>query len=114
MISMDTYRIIKRLKGLGSGKSVISGHLGISRTTLNKFWDMGYADFERLFYDRNKILDISRYKKLILNWIAEDRKLSAVELREMLLAHAGVSYSERTVSRYLKDVRDRYKICKCV
>lgn len=107
MINWDTYKKIQRLKQLNYKKSTIANHLKISRTTLNKFWNISENDFYALFYKRKRIDILSQYEKIILDWLQQNKKLSAKKISRQLDKIYGIHFSERTMSRYLRDLRQR-------
>ena len=50
MIDLATFRDIHSYKRFGYCKSIISEHVGISRTTVYKYWNMDRDNFEDALY----------------------------------------------------------------
>lgn len=100
---MATIVDIVRLKEEGLSQRAVSRRLGISRTTVSKYWN---GTTEKLIgprYSRRPQL-IDPYRDYIMARLEEYPELSAYRLNKEILKR-GYQGSERTVRRYVQSVR---------
>jgi len=112
---MKGYRVysqIKQLQEKGFSRTSVAKRLNINRRTVNRYWGMSADEYENQCLSRAKLLD--GYQEIILHWLNEYSALSAAQVCDWLKEHYGAAYPERTVSRYVKDLREKYHLPKTV
>jgi hypothetical protein len=110
---MKGYRVysqIKQLQEKGFSQSAVSKQLAINRRTVSRYWNMTAEEYEELRITRIKLLD--EHRETILMWLREYPTLSAAQVCDWLKEHYSAFYTERTVSRYVKDLREKYTLPK--
>lgn len=110
---MKGYRVysqIKQLQEKGFSMTAIANRLGVNRRTVKRYWTMDAKDYESLSINREKLLD--GHQDIILHWLSEYPTLSAAQVCDWLKEHYGATYAERTVSRYVKELRETHHLPK--
>ncbi len=95
---------IRRLKEQGLSKRAVARRLGISRETVRKYWE-GSICFEQLRYSQRAFL-IEPFINYITERLGKYPELSAGRIFTEI-EKQGYTGSERTVRRYLQEVRPR-------
>lgn len=114
MKDYTVYTKIQQLKELGFKPSNVAAQLGIHRNTVKKYWDMDADDFQEVTRAINRIKLLTDYQGIILMWLLDHPGMSAAQVCDWLKEYYQVSFSERTVSRYVKHLRNIYGIKKHV
>lgn len=96
---------IRLLKEQGLSKRAVARRLGISRDTVRKYWE-GRICFEQPRYSQRALL-IDPFVKYITERLEKYPELSAYRIFKEI-EKQGYSGSERTVRRYLQEVRPRF------
>ena len=112
MKNLQSFKEIPNYKKAGFSIIQTADALNISKNTIRKYWELNQSDIEKLFFKHNKIYKLSKHKILILKLLSKNRMISARKLSKSLFSIFGESYSEKTVSRYLKNLRERYALQK--
>jgi len=112
MKDYTVYTKIQQLKELGFKPSNVAAQLGIHRNTVKKYWNMDADDFQEATYVINRIKLLSDYQGIILKWLTEHPCMSASQVCDWLKEYYQASFSERTVSRYVKELRSAYSLKK--
>ncbi len=110
---MKGYRVysqIKQLQEKGLSQSAVAKRLKINRRTVSRYWHMTAEEYEQLRINRIKLLD--EYKDTILMWLREYPTLSAAQVCDWLKEHYAAFYTERTVSRYVRQLREEHNLPK--
>ncbi len=110
---MKGYRVysqIKQLQEKGFSQSAVAKRLKINRRTVSRYWHMTAEEYEQLRINRIKLLD--EYKDTILMWLREYPTLSAAQVCDWLKEHYAAFYTERTVSRYVRQLREEHNLPK--
>ena len=103
MTEVATIVDIVRLKEEGLSQRAVSRRLGISRTTVSKYWNGTTEKLIEPRYSRRPQL-IDPYRDYIMARLEEYPELSAYRLNKEILKR-GYQGSERTVRRYVQSVR---------
>ena len=106
------YSKIQQLKEKGFKKATVARTLCVNRRTVDHYWNMAPDVFEA---EQSKICRqkmLANYQDIILKWMFEYSSLSAAQVCDWLKEHYQANFSERTVSRYVKDLRGAYNIKK--
>ncbi len=108
------YTDIQSLKELGLNKSQIARRLGISRPTLNKYYDMDADEYNKKLEGmqrRNKKPD--KYHDEILSWLTEYPDLSGAQIYDRLEEkYRELDFSEGTLRNYVRTMRKKHNIQK--
>ncbi|MCL2344114.1 MAG: IS21 family transposase [Firmicutes bacterium] len=110
---MKGYRVysqIKQLQEKGFSKASVAKRLKINRRTVTRYWGMNAAEYEGQHISRVKLLD--EYQEIILHWLTEYPTVSAAQVCDWLKEHYKADYPERTVSRYVKELREAHNLPK--
>jgi len=111
MKEYKVYKEIKQLKEKGFRRNSVARQLGVNWRTVDRYWEMGVDEYEheqRAIH--GKMLD--EYGKIIRLWIEEYPTISAAQICDWLKEHYGAEYQERTVSRYVKELREAHNLPK--
>ncbi len=61
-----------------------------------------------------KLSCLDEYKQIILQWLKDFPSMTAAQVYDWLLEHYNFDISERSVSRYVKGLREEFNIPKVV
>ena len=106
------YTQIKQLKEKGFKQSAVSNQLNIHRNTVKRYWNMSVDEFEKATYSINNTKLLSEHENIIVNWLQEFPTMSAAQVCDWLKEHYDSYFKERTVSRYVKNLRTMYHLKK--
>lgn len=112
MKGLKMYKEIKQLKELGFSKSRTAKQLGINRETVSRYWDMSVDEFEDNINSTNRTQLLDEYKEIIINWLGQYPTMTAAQVCDWLEEHYKEKFKERTVSRYVKELRTQYNLLK--
>lgn len=108
------YTDIQSLKKMGLNKSQIARKLGISRPTLNKYYDMDADEYNKTLegmQKRNKKPD--KYHDEVLSWLMEYPDLSRAQIYDRLEEkYTKLDFSEGTLRNYVRTMRKKHNIQK--
>ncbi|MHB1155110.1 MAG: IS21 family transposase [Eubacteriales bacterium] len=114
MKEYSVYSQIKQLKEIGFKKANVAKQLKINRRTVSHYWDMTADDYEISAESICRTRILSEYKDRILLWIRTYPSISAAQVCDWLKENYSIEFSERTVARYVKDLRNEYHLKKTV
>jgi len=112
MKGFEMYTQIQQLKERGFKQASVAAQLGIHRKTIRRYWDMAPDEFEDASYCINRVKLLQNYQDIIIKWLYENPTMSAAQVCDWLKEHYNEYISERTVSRFVKDIRNEYQIKK--
>lgn len=112
MKGFKMYKEIKQLKELRFSKSRTAKQLNISRETVSRYWDMSAEEFDDNLCSINRAQLLDNYKGIILNWSGQYPTMTAAQVRDWLEEHYKEKFKDRTVSRYVKEIRTQYNLLK--
>ncbi len=112
MKGYSVYNAIKQLKDQGFKKAQAARQLDINRRTVDRYWNMSVEDYEAMKSDVRRKQALDEYHKVILNWLTEYPSISSAQVCDWLKEYYGENFSERTVSRYVKELRNEFNIRK--
>jgi transposase len=111
MKEYKVYKEIKQLKEKGFKRNSVATQLGLNWRTVARYWEMDVEEYEQEQQaNHGKLLD--DYGKIIRVWIEEYPTVSAAQICDWLKEHYGAEYQERTVSRYVKELREIHNLPK--
>lgn len=111
---MKGYRVysqIQQLKEKGFKKANVAKQLGINRRTVVRYWNMSADDYKENS-DICRIKLLNEYEDSILMWLRAYPTLSAAQVCDWLKEYFSAGFSERTVSRYVKELRQKHNLKK--
>jgi len=112
MKGFKMYHQIQQLKELGFTRSQTAKQLIINRETATRYWDMTADEFEAHLYSVNREELLSKYEEIIVTWLHQHPTMTAAQVCDWLKEHYHESIKERTVSRYVKRLREKYHLKK--
>lgn len=112
---MKGYRVyseIQQLREKGFKKANVAKQLGINRRTVDRYWSMTADEYETnaSHISRTKILN--EYEDCVLLWLKAYPTLSAAQVCDWLKENYNGKFSERTVARYVKELRRQHNLKK--
>lgn len=112
MKGYSVYSQIQQLKEQGFRKDAVAKSLGLNWRTVNRYWDMTVDEYEENSANICRAQLLDEYRATIIRWLREYPTLSAAQVCDWLKEHYTASFSERTVCRYVKNLRDEYDLRK--
>ena len=112
MKGYEMYTKIKQLKEKGFSQNSTAKMLHIHRATVKRYWDKNADEFEAITITVRRTKQIETYETVIINWLVQYQTMSSAQVCDWLKEHYGEDFKERTVSRYVKQLRDEYKLKK--
>lgn len=112
---MKEYKVfsaIHQLKEKGFRRGSVAKQLGINRRTVERYWDMPVEEYERQQTQICRERTLDKHHDQIVIWLSDFPTLSAAQVCDWLKEHYGEAFSERTVSRYVKKLREEYNLKK--
>ena len=106
------YNKIQQLKAMGFKRAAAAKRLNIDRRTVGRYWNMSVDEYEAYLDLQRRESSLDHYKQTIIAWLREYPTLSAAQVCDWLKEHYSANYSERTVSRYVKRLRQDYNLKK--
>jgi len=108
------YTDIQVLKEKGLNKSQIARKLGISRPTLNKYYDMDADEYnEKLEGMQKRKKKPDKYHDEILDWLTEFPDSTGAQIYDRLEEkYKELDFSEGTLRNYVRAMRRKYNIQK--
>lgn len=105
------YGRIQQMKGLGFKKSQVARKIELDVRTVAKYWEMSTESFVKIQKRyRTKVLSI--HEEVVVRWLKEYPDLSAAQVWDWLKEHYQVEVAERTIRKFVSNLRRKYKIEK--
>lgn len=106
------YSEIQKLKKLGFKKNSVANQLKINWRTVDRYWEIPVERLENppSYTRRNRKLD--EHRDAVLNMLRDYPAISAAQVCNWLKDSCGKGYSLRTVSRFIKELREAHNITK--
>lgn len=112
MKGYPVYKEIQQLKELRLKKAQVAAQLNINRRTVDRYWDMTVDQFEDAISTVRRQQALDEYRDTILGWMKEFKSISAAQINDWLKENYNVYFKDRTVSRYVKSLREKYNLPK--
>jgi transposase len=112
MKGYNVYSEIQQLKEKGFKKTAVAQQLGINRRTVNRYWLMPVDVYEATQKKICRQKMLSEYQDIILQWMKEYPTISASQICDWLKENYKAYFKDRTVSRYVKELRESYDLKK--
>ena len=110
MKGYSVYNAIQQLKAKGFKKATVARQLDINRRTVDRYWDMSVDEYEARHSDVRRKQSMDEYQKTIIDWLTSYPSLSSAQVCDWLKEHYEEAHAERTVSRYVKELREEYRL----
>ena len=108
MKEIKVYNAIHQLKERGFKKDSVAKQLNINWRTVDRYWNMTVAEYESQSQAMKRASQLDDYKTQILLWLRKYPTMTSAQVCDWLKEHYKVAFKERTVSRYVKALRDEY------
>lgn len=112
MKGYSVYNAIKQLKDQGFKKAAVARQLDINRRTVDRYWDMSVDEYEAMKSEVRRKQALDKYQDAILGWLKDYPSISSAQILDWLKENYDEDFSERTVSRYVRDLREEHNIRK--
>ena len=106
------YNQIQQLKEHGFTRCRVAKQLNLNRETVTRYWNMTADEFEIQLYSINREQLLSKYEETIISWLRQYPTMTAAQVCDWLKEHYRENIKERTVSRYVKGLREKYHLKK--
>ena len=114
MKEIKVYNAIHQLKERGFKKDSVAKQLDINWRTVDRYWDMTIEEYESQARQLKRGSQLDDYKDQILLWLRQYPAMTAAQVGDWLKEHYKAAFKERTVSRYVKRLREEYGLKKTV
>lgn len=110
---MTLYSEIKKLYSEGFSERQIAKKLAVSRNTVSRYIRMDAAEMTTwLASTKHRRMALDDHHDTIVGWLKEHPDMSAAQVCDWLEERNFGQYAESTVRRYVKELRQKYKITK--
>lgn len=106
------YNAIQQLKERGFKRAAVAKQLNIDRRTVSRYWDMTADEYEKYLERKRRESLLEPYKQTVLLWLRTYSTATSAQICDWLKEYYGAYFSERTVSRFVKALRQEYHIKK--
>lgn len=112
MKGYKVYSKIQQLKVLGFKRDAVAKQLKINWRTVDRYWDMPVEEFEVSLREVRRSVELEGHQAIILKWLNEYPSISAAQVSDWLKEHYALDVKDRTVSRFVKNLREEHGIKK--
>ena len=112
MKGYNVYSKIQQFKQAGFSQRQVARRLGINRKTVKRYWEMTVKEYEEMSSAICRMQYLDKYQGQIIRWLQEFPEMTAAQVCDWLKEHYGEKASERTVSRYVKQLREEHGLKK--
>jgi len=106
------YSAIQQFKDRGFKKASVAKQLNINRCTVNRYWNMTVDEYEASLSTVSRSSQLDEYRDTIVGSLRSYPTTSASQVCDWLKEHYNAYFSERTVCRYVKSLREEYDLRK--
>jgi len=112
MKGYTVYSKIQQMRQTGFSQRQVARRLGINRKTVKRYWEMPVNEYEEMSGAICRMQYLDKYQAQIIGWLREYPDLTAAQVWDRLKEHYGEEVSERTVPRYVRQLREEYGLKK--
>lgn len=112
MKGYNVYSKIQQFRSAGFSQRQVARRLGINRKTVKRYWEMPVDEYETMSQGICRMQALDKYEAQIVGWLREYPDMTASQVWDWLKEHYREQVSERTVSRYVKQLREEYGLKK--
>lgn len=106
------YSKIQAMKEQGFSIRKASRLIRVSRDTISKYWDMEPEEYAETYKAVNRITALTAYEAVVVNWLETYPCMTAAQVRDWLEERHKLDASDRTVRRFVADIRQRHGITR--
>ena len=106
------YTKIQEMKAQGFSQNRTANYLNIHRDTVNRYWNMTADEYREYSEKIKRISVLESYRTVIESWIHKYPCISAAQICDWLKEDYSEDFKERTVSRFVKGLREQLGIPK--
>lgn len=106
------YSKIQSMKEQGFSIRQVSRIIRISRNTIKKYWDMRPDEYATALTAVNKLSSLMGYEPSVLNWLQAYPCMTSAQVRDWLAERFHMDAAERTVRRFVAEVRKQHSITR--
>ncbi len=108
------YQKLQQLKEMGLNKSQVQRQLGIDWKTVDRYWGVTPDEFAEIRTSPKRSRKHEKYEGQIVRWLKEHPDMSSAQIQDWLKQHySDYQGKERTLRRFVSDIRSKYNIEKC-
>ena len=104
------YVQVQGMKNDGFTMRQVSRRLGVNFRTVQRYWNMSPEAFEQEILTKERAKNLDLYDGVVKDWLIKNPEMHAAQVWDWLQEHYQVTVSERTVRRFVKEVRKKYNI----
>jgi len=112
MKGYEVYSKIQQLKSLGFKRAAVAKQLKVNWRTVNRYWDMSPEEFQSSLREVRRSGDLEDHRNIILSWLKDYPAMTAAQVSDWLKEHYALNAKDRTVSRFVKELREQHGIKK--
>ena len=106
------YYSIHNMSKEGFSKRKIAEKLEIDFRTVNKYLAMTPEEFNKRVLTKERQQNLSLYEGVVIGWLEKHPDMTAAQVHDWLKEHYQVKIAERTVRRYVGNIRKKHGIPK--
>lgn len=106
------YSKIQAMKEQGFSIRQVSRVIRVSRNTIKKYWEMKPDEYAAGYMALNRMTAIMAYEPVVLKWLEAYPGMTAAQVRDWLLERYQLDAAERTVRRFVTNLREKHGITK--
>lgn len=106
------YTSIKQMKEQGFSQTRTAKELNIHRKTVKRYWNMSADEYENYCNNICKSKFLDEYRQTIISWLKNHPAMSSAQICDWLKESYCINFKERTVSRYVRNLRSELSIPK--
>jgi transposase len=114
MKEYKVYNAIQQLKERGFRKDSVAKQLNINWRTVDRYWDMTADEYEAQTQRLKRGSRLDDYQNQVLIWLRQYPSMTASQVCDWLKENYKADFKERTVSRYVKHLREEYGMKKAL
>lgn len=110
MKGYQVYSKIHQMREAGFSQRAVAKALCINRKTVKRYWNMDVDEYEHHARKIVRIRNLDPHRDQIVTWRREYPSLTAAQVCDWVKEHYEEAHAERTVSRYVKELREEYRL----
>ena len=112
MKGWQMYSKIQAMKEQGFSIRQVSRIIRINRQTIKKYWEMSPEEYAEIYKAVNRLTALMAYEPTVLKWLETYPNMTAAQVRDWLCERYQVDAAERTVRRFVSNLRKKHGISK--
>jgi transposase len=101
------YSNIHSMKNLGFSKRQVAEKLGIDFRTVSKYLSMTPEEFNERILKKEREQNLTLYEGVVTDWLKKYPDMSGAQVHDWLKEHYQITTAERTVRRYVNQIRKK-------